>query len=45
MNDSKFLPLNEEEPNVDICDDEEEIDLLMNRPRMFKTITWRIGRR
>jgi len=25
MNDSETLSLNEEEPNVDICDDEEEV--------------------
>lgn len=37
MTNSKTLSLNEEESYVDIRDDEEEeIKLLVNRPRVFK---------
>jgi hypothetical protein len=46
MNDSEALSFNKEEPNIEIRDDEEEVELLVNHLRVFKIVflqAWKIG--
>lgn len=38
MNDSEALSFNKEEPNIEIRDDEEEVELLVNHLRVFKIV-------
>lgn len=48
MNDLEILSLNEDKTNLKIRDDEEENELLVSRPRVFKKIsrqTMKIGHR
>lgn len=43
MSDLETLSINEEKPNVEICD-EEEVELLVNRSKMFKRVFYKLGK-